>query len=117
MDVSSLVTGVLNMNPVSRIYNKATGKDVSPAPAPSKFGKTSPAPAPAPKKFELIGVQLMSNTSTMNEVINYAILAFALYIAFKCKKDGKIDFVQLILAICCSPCYVAYRLVRPCNKF
>jgi len=99
MDPSSLVTGLMNFNPATRLLNKETGKDV----APSKFG--------------YMGTRLMSNTSTMNEIINYAILAFALYIAFKCKKDGKIDFIQLILAICCSPCYVAYRLVRPCNKF
>jgi hypothetical protein len=89
-----------NLNPVTKMGMKITGKDTTP---PEKFGE--------------VGASVLGGDSTMNQIINYAILAFALYLAFKCKKDGKIDFIQLIIALCCSPCYVVYRLVKPCKKF
>ena len=89
-----------NLNPATQVAMKLTGQDTTP---PSTFGK--------------VGANILKNDSPINQIINYAILAFALYLAFKCKKDGKINFVQLIIALCCSPCYVIYRLIKPCNKF
>ena len=88
-----------NLNPATKMGMKIMGKEI-----------------PPPETFGAIGAYVLKEDSTMNEIINYAILAFALYLAFKCKKDGKINFIQLIIALCCSPCYVVYRLVKPCNK-
>jgi len=61
---------------------------------PSKFGKTS----------SYLGIT------------NIFCLAIALYLAFQCKKNGGIDIVQLILAWCCTPFYIVYRLIYPCAK-
>jgi hypothetical protein len=90
-----------NLNPATKVAMKLAGQDTTPS--PEKFGK--------------VGASILGNDSTVNQIINYAILAFALYLAFKCKKDGKINFVQLIIALCCSPCYVIYRLIKPCDKY
>ena len=88
-----------NINPATKMGMKMMGQEPQ---APSHFGA--------------VGASVLNGDSSMNQIINYAILAFALYLAFKCKKDGKINFIQLIIALCCSPCYVVYRLVKPCNK-
>jgi hypothetical protein len=52
--------------------------------------------------------------SPKNTLISTILLIIALYFAFKCKQNGNIDIMQIILAICCSPCYIAYRLAVPC---
>ena len=50
-----------------------------------------------------------------NYMIGNLITLVALYFAFKCKtRTGGIDFLQLLIAFFCSPCYVVYRLARPC---
>ena len=41
-------------------------------------------------------------------------LIIALYLAFKC--HGKFDLAQFLLACCCAPFYIAYRLAVPCVK-
>ncbi len=56
-----------------------------------------------------------SSSTSGSSIIGTILTLVALYLAFKCKKDGGIDILQLILAICCSPCYIAYRLAVPCN--
>ena len=99
MDATNLIKNLGNLNPATKIAMKMGGQE------------------PTTEPFGAIGTTILKGDSTMNEIINYAILAFALYLAFKCKKDGKINFVQLIIALCCSPCYVVYRLVKPCNKY
>ena len=90
-----------NLNPATKMGMKIIGKKQPPP--PETFGK--------------FGATILDESSITNEIINYSILAFALYLAFKCKKDGKINFIQLIIALLCSPCYVVYRLVKPCDKF
>jgi hypothetical protein len=56
-----------------------------------------------------------STTDNLKNIVGYIITIVALYLAFKCKSaSGGIDIVQMILAFCCSPCYVLYRLVIPC---
>ena len=40
----------------------------------------------------------------------------ALFLAFKCKSaTGGIDFMQVFIALICSPCYIVYRLAQPCK--
>jgi large-conductance mechanosensitive channel len=96
----SIISAFANLNPATKIMNK--------------FGNQRHN---RPETFGAIGAYVFDETSATNELLNFVILAFALYLAFKCKKDGKINFVQLIIALCCSPCYVVYRLVKPCDKF
>ncbi len=55
-----------------------------------------------------------NGSSSVSSIIGTILTLVALYLAFKCKKDGGIDVLQIILALCCSPCYVAYRLAVPC---
>ena len=50
--------------------------------------------------------------NTLNSSIQLIILIFALYLAFKCSNG--FDIGQVLLACCCSPCYIAYRLAVPC---
>jgi hypothetical protein len=38
----------------------------------------------------------------------------AFYLAFKC--HGRFDLTQFLLACCCAPFYIAYRLAVPCVK-
>ena len=49
--------------------------------------------------------------------IDYIIMAIAVYLAFKCKKNGSIDVIQILLAVFCSPCYIVYRLIKPCSNY
>ena len=50
-----------------------------------------------------------------NYFIGNLITLVALYFALKCKtRTGGIDILQLLIAFCCSPCYIVYRLARPC---
>jgi len=71
----------------------------------SKFGK---------KDKDQFGA-ITDTTSPIMYIIYFSVTVFSLYLAFKCKKDGKIDIVQIILAFCCGICYIPYRLVYPCK--
>jgi len=51
--------------------------------------------------------------SPLMSIISMIIIMVALYLAFKCK--GKFDLGEFLLAFCCSPFYIAYRLAVPCN--
>jgi hypothetical protein len=53
-------------------------------------------------------------SNPVNSLIGMVVTIIALYLAIKCKKNGNIDIMQILLAICCSPCYIAYRLAVPC---
>jgi hypothetical protein len=51
--------------------------------------------------------QLISIFSTI-------LLVIALYLAFKCGGKNNFKWVEIILAVLCSPFYIAYRLAIPC---
>ena len=53
-----------------------------------------------------------SNQTIIYGIINLIIFMGALFLAFKCKKE---KFLQIVLACCCSPCYLVYRLAVPCK--
>ena len=65
-------------------------------------------------KFGNVVSEQFGNATTSSSIIGTILTLVALYLAFKCKKDGGIDVLQIILALCCSPCYIAYRLAVPC---
>ena len=53
--------------------------------------------------------------NTMDSVIQFICIVIAVYLALPCKKNGRIDPLQIILAICLAPCYIVYRLLYPCG--
>ena len=56
-----------------------------------------------------------SVATVISQIIQFIILALALFMAAKCKINGKVSVMQLLLACCCSPCYILYRIVVPCK--
>jgi len=54
------------------------------------------------------------------KVLDIAIGLIALYFYFKCnwgkgsKKNISAKILQLLAALCCSPCYIAYHVAVPC---
>jgi len=42
------------------------------------------------------------------------LLIVALYLAFKCGGKDNLQIIEIILAVLCSPFYIAYRLAIPC---
>jgi hypothetical protein len=62
------------------------------------------------------GPSLFTQQNTlMSNISSILCLAFAIYFAIKCKRNGKIDPLQIVLAILCTPCYILYRVARPCD--
>lgn len=51
--------------------------------------------------------------SALMKIVKYGVVIFALYLAVQCVNKGESP-VQYLLALCCSPFYVAYRLAVPC---
>jgi len=53
-----------------------------------------------------------NTASILLQILNVVLLIAALYLSFKCNKG--FNFGSVIVAVCCSPCYIAYRLALPC---
>lgn len=51
---------------------------------------------------------LMTMLTWIGGLINTLICFYAIYLSFKCNKGFNLGSV--LVACCCSPCYVAYRL-------
>ena len=49
--------------------------------------------------------------SVLSTVICIALIMIAVYFVFKCDNA---NFLHLLAAICCSPCYIAYGLAQKC---
>ena len=76
----------------------------------SSFGETVVPSTPAPT------TNVEVKHDTFSNIIGNIICLVALYFAFKCKSPtGGIDFLQVLLAVCCSPFYLVYRLAVPCK--
>jgi len=100
-EISKIALGLIN--PTIDLAHTAT--------VASGFGGTIPIPG-MPKLPDLPGA---SNSNSHSNLIGIVLLVIALYLALKCKTDsGGIDILQLILAWCCTPCYIVYRLLNPC---
>jgi hypothetical protein len=86
-------------NPIAGLANQVTK---------SSFAQTTSPPAPT--------MNMEVKHDTFSNIIGNIICLIALYFAFKCKTPtGGVDFLQLLLAACCSPCFIVYRLVVPCK--
>ena len=53
-----------------------------------------------------------SEGSPLMSFLYTIMIMVAFYLAFKC--HGRFDLVQFLLACCCAPFYIAYRLAVPC---
>jgi hypothetical protein len=65
-------------------------------------------------KSEDISVNGFIETVKSLEILDVIIIAIAVYLAMKCKNNGNINFVQIILAILFAPCFIFYRILKPC---
>lgn len=54
----------------------------------------------------------MSIGKLIYSLVNLALMIYAIYLSFKCNK--KFSLGHFLMAFCCSPCYVAYKLARGC---
>jgi hypothetical protein len=74
----------------------------------SNFGESS---SPAASNVTIV----LPPPNPEMELLNFVLIAIAVYMAMKCKKfGGGVDIVQLIFAICLAPFYILYRLWKPC---
>ena len=97
------VTGALEQFIASHPGVKASGFGNS-----SKFGQSS---SPVASEINII----LPPPNPEMELLNFVLIAIAVYMAMKCKKfGGGVDIVQLIFAICLAPFYILYRLWKPC---
>ena len=88
------------LNPIAGLANQVTK---------SSFAQTRPVPPPPTTNVDV-------KHDTFSNIIGNIICLIALYFAFKCKTPtGGIDFLQVLIACCCSPCYIVYRLAVPCK--
>jgi len=53
-----------------------------------------------------------SITKIAMSIINLLIFIIAVYLSFKCNKGFKLE--SFLLACCCSPFYLIYRIAVPC---
>jgi len=76
----------------------------------SYFGASSSGPAVIPKV-----VVDPKPTDKLSYIVGNLLTLVALYFAFKCKSSsGGINFLQVLIALCCAPFYIVFRLARPC---
>lgn len=47
-------------------------------------------------------------------IVMFVLFLFAVYLSFKCNKG--LNFIDLLFAFFCTPCYLFYRLVLGCNN-
>ena len=67
---------------------------------------------PFKKNPSLNNVTKSSSYVIVLSIINWIIFIAAIYLSFKCNKGFK--FSSFMLACCCSPIYLIYRLAVPC---
>lgn len=102
MNVSDLLPSVSMITAFGQVNRNRIGKEQG------KFGKMN-TPVSAAVSLTIPPPDMAS------QIITIVFVVFALFLAYNCTQKGvKIGIIEAILAICCSPFYVAYRLVKPC---
>ena len=83
-------------------------------PSPPSYNSNPVITQPTSSKI----FQSVNSTSTIASVISNifytSVMIFALYLSFKC--NSGFNFGSFLLALCCSPFYIAYRLAVPCTN-
>jgi hypothetical protein len=52
--------------------------------------------------------------SPLMSIFSSLLIIVSLYLAFICNK--RFDLGQILIALCCAPCHIAYRLAVPCKN-
>ena len=104
----------LGMNTAARMASAFAPKKES------KFGEMGSTPSEymmmvedSSKKSETETV--VQKPTLASQIMSVFCTIFAIYLAYKCSsKLGKLSIVDIVAAVCCSPCYIVYRLAKPC---
>ena len=57
---------------------------------------------------------ISQNDDVCLQIIHYVFIIVAVYLSLRCKKNGNISILQVILAIIFAPFYILYRFIKPC---
>ena len=91
------------------IFNKIESKN--------KFGQMS-SPSSANNFYDDLNdyknLMYIQNTDVSIQLIQYVFIVIAIYLALKCKKNGDVNFIQIILAVLFAPLYILFRIIKPC---
>ena len=60
------------------------------------------------KKEQKVVETFASTSNTLMMVLHQAMFWFALYLSYKC--NGEFVLQEFLIACCCPPCYIAYKL-------
>lgn len=66
------------------------------------------------KKSSSEGFSAASNLNFIYMIIMIVTFFVAIYLSIKCHKG--INVIDFLIAFCCSPCYVLYRIALGCNN-
>lgn len=94
---------------MNQLFGDSIERFMTSHPIISQFGKDKfGVSTPASPDYNM-------NYQDMNSlIIQYIFIIIAVYLAMKCKNNGNISFVQIILAILFAPFYILYRFLKPC---
>jgi len=90
-------------------------------PNSSNNSQPQPQPPQPPQQANAVSPDIVDKAAankgptvlgTIIHLIHFALAVYAVYLSFKCK--GGAQAGDLLLAICCSPFYIAYRLALGC---
>jgi len=121
----TIIEKLASTSPIVNAFANSDGmlKDMFGKNNESNFGEYSSSPGSSHTKTitEIILLQPVNSAypnisaSPLSQMIQFIVLAIAIYMACKCKVGGKISFIQILLACLFSPCYILYRLFKPCK--
>jgi len=101
--VKQLLKEMFELSPAMKFGRKVFGKE--------EFGEYSSEGSPV---GSFVFGEESTEGSPLLSFLYTIMLIVAFYLAFKC--HGRFDLVQFLLACCCAPFYIAYRLAVPCVK-
>ena len=107
MDLKNLVTQAVGSSGMAaNAINHVAAAVTSPGPE-EKFGQMGMTPQSA--------TTTVSPPSLASQIISVLCTVFAVYLLYRCSnKLGRVSIPEIIAAICCTPCYIAFRLAKPC---
>ena len=59
-----------------------------------------------------VGIKEVRKPNYVLIAFQFALIFIAIYLSFKCNRG--FDLGGFLAALCCAPCYIAYRLAVPC---
>jgi hypothetical protein len=87
------------------VVKKIKEKIITPIASPESSPKSS---------FGAPGDILKSSPELTGDILTIIFVIIALYMVYKCTKTNQAGFMQILVAVCFSPAYIVYRLIKPC---